>query len=136
VDYFKLFENVRKRPGMYFIEESYDVAAAFVLGCDAGNDWGLLIGFREWLILRLDGFNNLAWSGLVLEIAFPGESSSSPRLKQPCGHHHAIETLFDLLAAFLAERNKRDGLREIFEKYEAWLQQQSWSNKSSLFDKE
>lgn len=116
---------------MYFQKEDYDVVSAFVLGCDAGNDWGLLAGFREWLILRLDGGNNLVWPALVLEIAFPGEGRSSAKLELPCGHHHAVETLFDLLAEFLEVRNKRDGLREIFEKYEVWVQQQSWFDKSA-----
>lgn len=117
-------------------EDDYDVVSAFVLGCDAGNDWGLLIGFREWLILQLDGCNNLGWVALVLEVAFPGEGQSSAKLEQPCCHHHAIETLFDLLAEFFEVRNKRDGLREIFEKYEVWLQQQSWSKKSQNVDEE
>lgn len=126
MDYVKLFQNIKTRTGMYLEEESYYEAAAFLYGCDAGNECGLLQGFREWLIVRLDGPNNLAWSGLVLHSAFPDERD---RAALPGSREHnqkAIHTLFDLAIEFLGERNKPDGLRLIFERYSDWLRRQPW----------
>jgi hypothetical protein len=127
MDYIQLFERVKKYPGMYIVEETYEEAAAFVLGCDAGNEFGLLAGFRQWLIVRLNYGNNLAWIGLVLCIAFPNgpvhwKGTTAPRAENKI----AVDTLFDLLIEFLRERDQHDGLTKIYERYFAWLHRQSW----------
>ena len=38
---------------MYVLNETYESAAAFVLGYDAACEGGPLMGFREWLVLRI-----------------------------------------------------------------------------------
>src|ERR1700730_2557605 len=122
----QLFENVRKRPGMYFGEAvTYEVAAAFVLGYDLAYEGGLLAGFHEWLVLRLGEGSNIGWSSLVLDFAFPGASPAEKALRSwPEAERHAIDTLFDLLAEFDVVRSKHDGLKEIFLAYEQWKQSQ------------
>jgi hypothetical protein len=131
VEYRELFEKVGKYPRMYLRRGTYDEAVAFVLGCDAGNAWGLLTGFDEWLVIRLDGPNNLAWTELVLDSAFPGEADYDAALLRPGGQDHALKTLVELLTAFLDERKKRDGLRVIFDGYEAWVRRQPWSREAT-----
>jgi hypothetical protein len=44
---------------MYFQQETYAVVAAFVSGYDAAYEYGMLEGFREWLVLRLSMGSNL-----------------------------------------------------------------------------
>jgi hypothetical protein len=127
MDYIHLFETVKKSPGLCLSEETYEEAAAFVLGCDAGNEWGLLTGFKEWLIVRLNYGNNLAWIGMVLRIAFPNGPVYWTGITAPKAENKiAIDTLFDLLIEFLRERKEPDGLTKIFERYLAWLHRQSW----------
>jgi hypothetical protein len=126
MDYIQLFDNVKRYTGMH-IGETYGEASAFVYGCDAGNHYGLLHGFHEWLIVRLNGYNNLSWHALVLHVAFPNETvQAEDILGSKEKTRHAINTLFDLLTEFLHERDSPDGLMKIFERYFAWLRKQSW----------
>jgi hypothetical protein len=130
MDYRSLFELVRNRSGMYLPGRSYPEAAAFVLGLDAGNDWCLLHGFREWVVMACSepaslSPTNLAWSAIVLRIAFP----DAPELWNPGEalkftsdqHDRAVQELFRLLGEFLSERDRPNGLAEIYRKYQAWL---------------
>lgn len=127
MDYIQLFETVKKYPGFYLAEGTYEEASAFVYGCDAGNEFGLLTGFREWLIVRLNYGNNLAWSGLVKRIAFPNGPVYWTGITAPKAENKiAIDTLFDVLIEFLRERAQQDGLTKIFERYLAWLHRQDW----------
>jgi hypothetical protein len=120
----ELFEQVRTRTGMYLQEATYATASALVLGYDLACEGGVLAGFREWLLLRIDDINNnnLAWLGLVPHVAFP--ESGNPQeavLASAETQRHAIDTLFSLLAEFDEVRSKHDGLREVFANYERWL---------------
>jgi hypothetical protein len=127
VDYRTLFAEISRRPGLYGLDGSFEQFAAFVSGVDAGNDWQLLTGFREWLIVRLGDGNNLAWSGLVLRLAFPdGWPGLRDRLKDPEQNRVASETLFQLLDEFLARRAAHDEPAAIFDEYLTWRRAQSW----------
>jgi hypothetical protein len=79
VDYRQLFTDVRQRPGMFGLDGTFHDFTVFVRGCEAGNDWQLLAGFRESLIARLAAGNNLGWEGLVLHLAFPDRPVSPDR---------------------------------------------------------
>lgn len=117
----ELFESVRKRTGMYFQQETYAVVAAFMLGYDVACEGGLLVGFREWLVVRLGTGSNLAWSALVLHAAFPqAQSPQQEVLSGPNAERRAIETFFDLLAEFERARSQPDGLKEIFIAFDSW----------------
>ena len=112
---------------MFFQEPSYAAAAAFVLGYDFACEGGVLHGFREWLIVRLGFGNNLAWSALVLEVAFPGPGNPLESVHSSSANEkHAIEVLFQLLREFDEKRGTRDGLRRIFFEYDRWLTTQEW----------
>ncbi|HWY87735.1 MAG TPA: hypothetical protein VNX28_13470 [Gemmataceae bacterium] len=127
-----LLENVKKRPGMYFPKVEFDVVAAFITGFNLAGNGGLLLGFRQWLIVKLGYGNNLAWDALVLRLTFPEiESSSTQLLAQSENQKRAVESLFGLIETFLEERDATDGLRKIFLRYEGWLKRQDWYVPSS-----
>ncbi|MGV9334648.1 hypothetical protein [Nocardia sp. NPDC003726] len=124
MDYRGLLRNLRLRPGMYFArsELGYDKLVAFVTGVDIGSQGSMLAGFREFLILRLDGGNNLSWSGLVSRICVPDAA-------RPLDGHDeqaAVDGLFDLLDEFLAETADHRARTRIHHEYFRWLQRQSW----------
>lgn len=128
MDYMNEFKQVRRHPGMYLHDRTFGEASAFVLGCDAGNDSCLLDGFREWLIVKVDGYNNLAWSALVLHLAFPGHPNPQDAWRESERNNRiAIDVLFDLLDEFLVAKGPRhEGLKDIYCRYQSWLEKQDW----------
>jgi hypothetical protein len=127
VDYRTLFAEIHRRPGMYGLDGSYGQFCAFIQGVDAGNDWQLLAGFREWLVTRLGSGNNLAWQGLVPHLAFPGtDAAGRDVLASPERGRTAVDTLFALLDEFFALRGNTAALVQIYDDYLGWLKAQSW----------
>jgi hypothetical protein len=116
-------EEVRKAPGMFLGSISYEAAVAFLNGYDIALAGGPLCGFREWLVLRVGGGNNLGWSGLVKELL--GEAGLVKRKQTLEGQKIAIEFLFSLLEEFMTERDEH-GVRRVYVAYEQWLREQSW----------
>ncbi|MFJ2060650.1 hypothetical protein ACIOMM_32635 [Streptomyces sp. NPDC087908] len=62
-----------------------------------------LDGFHEWLVTRRGRHCSHSWPGQVLHIAFP-HGWENIRDLPPEDEQRAIEVLFELLDAFLAER--------------------------------
>jgi hypothetical protein len=123
--YREIFEGIRTRTSMYLVEETYAAAAALVLGYDLACEGGVLVGFHEWLVVRLDGGSNLHWSALVLDAAFPSAKDVHKAVRaSPKAQRHAIDTLFELLAEFDQVRAKHDGLKDIFLAFDRWLHKQ------------
>jgi hypothetical protein len=125
----EVLANMRKRPGMYIRPATYDTAVAFVDGYDTATQGGLLVGFREWLVVKLDGGNNLIWSVLVSDLMH--HTTGMKEFKSPDDHNAAIEFLFATLDQFLGERDERGGMRRIYVAYERWLRRQDWYEPSS-----
>lgn len=96
--------------------------SAFVLGVDAGSSGGMLAGFREWLIVRLNHGNNLVWTALVRHPA-PG---GFVHPLTPEADAAAVATLFQLLDEFLEVRERHGGPLKIYGAYQTWLNTQSW----------
>ena len=137
MDYRQLFEAVRRRPRMYIMDERFATFAAFVRGCEAGNDGQLLAGFREWLVVRRGGGRNLAWEALVLHEAGlrpqdlrapeggpdgradggPGGSAEGGPEGGSGRNALAVATLGRLLDEFLRLRAERGALERIFRDY-------------------
>jgi hypothetical protein len=127
MDYWELYANAARRPGLYGLDGSYGQFCAFLTGADAVADGLPLTGFREFLVVRLGDGNNLTWAGLVLRLAFPAARTGWPDLaRTPEGDRMAVRTLFRLLDEFLTTRADVDGPARIVEEYEAWLNTQSW----------
>jgi hypothetical protein len=127
VNYRELFQSVRRRPMLHGLDGTYGAGVAFIHGCDAGTSGLLLSGFREWLIVRLDDGNNLAWPGLVLQI-ISDESVEQSKEQPPRLNAEAqrLDRLFQLLDEFLEQRDERDGMVRIYGRYIEWLKGQSW----------
>ena len=124
MDYRTLFPQVRRRPEMYGVQNSFRSFCAFLQGVDAGNDWQLFTGFREFLALRVGFGTNLAWPGLILRLAFPEISSGVlDPLKDPGKERIAVDTLFRCLDEFLEQRAETGGTERIFEAYFATFRQ-------------
>jgi hypothetical protein len=67
-----LIASVFRRTGMYVFRPDFFRIAAWLNGYDAAlDDESLLHGFREWLVLRLDGGNNLIWEAVFLHLVMP-----------------------------------------------------------------
>jgi hypothetical protein len=113
-----IIEGLRRKPDMFLLSTTFDCVVAFLDGYDAAQSGGLLAGFREWLIVRADDGNNLAWPGLVSLLLKDKLTSAD--------NDRRIKYLFDLLDEFIAVRNENDGLRRIYIKYESWLRRQAW----------
>lgn len=111
---------------MYLPDPAYASVAALVQGYDLATEGGVLTGFREWLIPRVDGGNELSWESLVLRLAFPEVVDPHRALADEGANTHAIDLLFKLIADFDDERRARNGLRRIYKNYENWLQTQPW----------
>lgn len=109
---------------MYLPDVTFSAAAAFVAGYDAASGGGLLVALREWLIPKLDGHNNHGWPNLVATLARRAGLTDED---DPARVAH----LFSTLDEFLTTRDRRNGVREIYHEYEAWLQSQEWYGPSS-----
>jgi hypothetical protein len=120
--YRDLLTAVRQRPSMHGLDGTYATMTAFVLGCDAGSSGGMLTGFREWLVVRLDNGNNLSWPALIRHLAPQGWTHPLT----PGADAEAVTALFDLLEEFLEQREQRDSLFKIYTAYQEWLKTQSW----------
>ena len=121
MDYRTLFANVRRRPGLYGLDGSFGQYCAFLTGLDTGNAGQLLVGLREWLVVRVGTGNNLVWPALVKHAAFPGQHPF-----QGLDEQHLVDTLFDLLDEFWEIRSRHDGTTRVFDEYLTWLKAQSW----------
>jgi hypothetical protein len=110
--------SVRARPGMYLHRQTPDAVFELLLGYDLATMGGLLAGFREWLIPRVDGASNLAWTGLVE--TYLGSRGGV-----------TIDAIFALVDELLTARDAHDGLRRIHAEYERWLRGQDWYDEQS-----
>lgn len=121
-----------QKPSLVGISDDYSNVCAFLLGLDSGAHRALLCGFREWLILRLGGYENMHWPQLILLLAL-GESKSVGDLRKLSVEDGrlAIKRLGECLDQFFEVRGKFDGLRRIFTAHEDWLRTQNWYTPAS-----
>jgi hypothetical protein len=91
---------------MYTQKETYGEVVAFIDGYNTACEGGPLMGFREWLALKQGFGQNLAWSGLVLDLAFPTAPDAERVLSGALDlERNAITKLFALLREFFEERS-------------------------------
>jgi hypothetical protein len=126
-DVFELVRAICKSPGVYVHNGSFEGILAFLDGYDVALCGGALRGFREWLVVRARGGNNLHWTGLVLWHAFP-DGDREKALATKAGQENARRTLVQLFEEYWQVRTEHDGFRKIYLAHEGWLRRQSWYN--------
>ena len=111
---------------MYVPKLDFDTAAAFIQGFDTACNRDVLVGFREWLIVKLEYGNNFAWPELFLRFAFP--ESEAPRAQElpTADQKRLVGLLFEALEAFWNEREGTGGLQSIIVRHAEWLKTQDW----------
>ena len=119
-------QHALSRPSMFVPAVEFDVLAAFILGFDAASNGGAVVGLREWLVVQVGGCDNLAWTELVLRLAFPDAESPRQKLLDQANQQQAVERLVALLNAFWEKRGSHTGLEQIYFEYHQWLKTQSW----------
>jgi hypothetical protein len=118
------FDKVRRSTESWVQPATYEVVVAFVSGYDAACEFGVLAGFREWLILRSRSeITNRVWDAYVLQIAFPKFADPREALTSEETHKHAIDTMFALIDEFDETAIKPGGLNEIIRGYDKWVQE-------------
>jgi hypothetical protein len=110
-----------KRPQMWLGQPSFDAVCAMLQGYDLALWKAPLLGLRDWLVVRVDGWNNLNWSGLALRCLI-GKAAAS---EAPSSGAELLEPLGQLLVEFL-EYRRANGLTMIFADYAEWLTRQDW----------
>jgi len=126
LDTIPVLQRVAKQPSMFLDVTDFRRACGFLIGYDMGCSGALLVGFREWAIVKADTGNNLNWSGLAMLLLFPDSTEFEKTIEQISDHDSAIKALFDLICEFIEVRAQYDGLRRIYSNYEKWLSKQSW----------
>lgn len=94
------------RPGMYVGYTTWHAVTSFLTGYSevAVRHGGQgLVGFREWLMTNhLGRESNYTWAGIITHIVLPDWDRHVPLTNDQ--QVRALEALFDLLDAFLNER--------------------------------
>jgi hypothetical protein len=117
-----IFRSLLKSPGMYVPNENFDSIVSFMIGFDSARDGGPLVGFREWLIVRVGSGDTLHWPALILRLIFPEAASPRAELFQQENQVIAIRAMTTIYEEFWQERNAHDGLCNIFLNYQKWLE--------------
>ncbi|MFF3015405.1 hypothetical protein [Streptomyces sp. NPDC057939] len=103
----EFFAFMGRRPSMVVGKTSFDMVTVFLAGyathADRHGGPDPLAGFHEWLVAHRGRDCNHGWPGQVLHIALPQGWENIWDLP-PEDEQRAIEVLFELLDAFLAER--------------------------------
>jgi len=102
---------------MYLVDVSLNSVLSFLIGFDCACSFGVFVGFKEWLVLSLDGGENFAWDALIrnkLRAAGIDERGDG-----------VAEFVMAVVAEFWEVSRTRHGLERIFVDYHAWLAKES-----------
>jgi hypothetical protein len=113
-------QNLCLRPGMYVYPASFGTVCAFLDGFNEGRGSGPLLGFREWLVVRNNGQDNVMWQGIVArELGIPTNEFTNETDTE------SIRSLGRLLANYFQIR-KENGITKIYYDYGNWLLRKDW----------
>lgn len=109
-----LVRAICTRPGMWVASEidSFGAVHGYISGFDHARGGAPLAGFQEWLVLRMDGGNNIGWPG-----------THRHHLEESTGAHsdeQLLQALMALILEFL-ECRRQKGLTTILSDYASWL---------------
>jgi hypothetical protein len=117
----EMVQSICARPGVWVIPPSFATVCAYIDGFNSARGGGPLLGFREWLVLKLDDGNNLHWIGLADRLISGDEHSEGG------GQEQRILALGRLIGDYLRERDK-DGITKVYYDYGRWLLRRRWYN--------
>lgn len=116
----EFLNNFRKRPWMFVNPVNYSTAAAFLKGIDHATEGGFLAGFKEWLAMKVGGFDNHLWTGLIPYVVFPDDDDPWHKAQQTENQERMLACLFDCLEQYLEDRNQFGGLQLILVRHHNW----------------
>jgi hypothetical protein len=120
-DFEEMVRSICARPGMWVIPPSFATVCAYLDGFNSARGGGPLLGFREWLVVKLDDGNNLHWIGLAERLIAGQEPSEG------LAQERRILALGGLIGDYLRERD-RDGITKVYFDYGRWLLGKRWYN--------
>ncbi len=120
----EVFRRVQEGGRKYFISYPiFEAVVAFIQGYNMACEGALLLGFREWLIVRLGDGLCLTWPDLVLRVAFPDSGDPLAELTASAeGERTAVDTVWRLFFEFEAALEER-GLNSIVLAYSHWYRE-------------
>ncbi|GAB1688359.1 hypothetical protein [Krasilnikovia sp. M28-CT-15] len=124
MELWEFLDHLQRRPGMWGLDGSFGQYAAFLEGYGTAEGRALE-GWREWLVVQLDGGNNLGWQGLVHRLALPDWEPGYLPLDE-VQDKAVVVALFRLLNQFVAERESGGGALSVKAVHQAWMERQSW----------
>ena len=116
-----LVADLSARPGMFVQPVSVGTVAAYIYGFNAARGSGPLLGFREWLIVRVNGGNNLPWVSLVMQLAPPGPESEAVEDRE----RRRISFMAETITEYLRYRQD-NGVTKVYYDYGKWLLRKRW----------
>lgn len=118
-EFAELVEHLCRYPGMHVAPATLETVLAILDGYDQGHSNGLLAGFREWLVIQGDGWDNMYWTGLV-RVRLRKRDDLKHDMEQ---NHEMIRSLGNLLAEFFQYR-RSVGITKLHSDYEQWRSKQ------------
>jgi hypothetical protein len=123
MDFAELVGTLCKRPGMWVCQPYFSSVCAYIRGYNHARDGGPLAGFREWLIVRTNGGNNLPWEVLVRLIALPDSDLTGQLTTEQ--EASCLQGLASLLEEYLRFREE-NGITKVHYDYARWLLRRPW----------
>jgi hypothetical protein len=102
----KTLELIRGHPQQFLLEASLSSAISMLAGCNYATHSALLIGFKEWLVVRRGSGVSIVWMQLLQDVVLEELPHADERLR--------FEKAISLVIDFLQERARHDGARNIF----------------------
>ena len=103
----ELIGHLRQTPDMFLRPVTFDTVHSCLIGFDLANGGTCFNDdFHSWLAKKVDPrFQNFAWPGLFLKIAFPEATKLGQCIVDDETDRHAIDPLFDLAEQYFAHRD-------------------------------
>lgn len=117
----QLLDIMGKSPHMFVQPPTLGGIIAYIDGFNRRRGGSPLLGFREWIVLRVGGWDSLLWYGLACMVIAGDRTAASKLGDEPA----LMEALVKLVQEFI-EYRKANGLNKVFWDFAEWLRRQEW----------